>query len=290
MNATDANMNNKICLITGATAGIGLSTARILAQRGAQVILLGRDKERGQSAVANIKQATGRIVEFMSADLSDQAAIRDFAARYKSSYSRLDVLVNNAGGMFGRRQISVDGIEMTFALNHLSYFLLTNLLMPSLQAAPQARVVNVSSDAHFGIKLDLENLQSEGQYSGWLAYKRSKLCNLLFTYELSRRLKETDITSNALHPGFVNTQIGIRNSWTNRLIWKIFTQFAISPEHGAQTSAYLACSSDVASVTGSYFANCRIKPSSQESRDLLVAKRLWDISVLHTRFEEINLP
>jgi len=286
----EATMVNKLCLVTGGTAGIGLSTARMLAQRGADLILLGRNERRGQAAVAEVQRATGKTPEFVPVDLSDQSAIRDFAARFSAAHPKLDVLINNAGGMFGRRKLSADGVEMTFALNHLAYFLLTNLLMPKLRAAEQARIVNVASDAHFGAKLDFDDLQSERGYRGWNAYKRSKLCNLLFTYELSRRLEGSSISANALHPGFVSSEIGIRNGWTLGLVWNFLTLFAISPERGAGTSAYLACSPDVNSVSGKYFAKSQIKPSSRASYDLAAAKRLWDASVYLTGSEGIALP
>ena len=290
MRINDGPMDNKLCLITGGTAGIGISTAKMLAQRGADLILLGRNEGRGQTAVSEVERAGGKKPEFVSVDLSVQSAIRAFADRFNSDHSSLDVLVNNAGGMFGRRHLSADGIEMTFALNHLGYFLLTNLLMPSLVSAPRARIVNVASDAHFGAGLDFEDLQNEHRYSGWQAYKRSKLCNLLFTYELSRRLEGSSITANALHPGFVNSDIGTRNGWTAGFAWSLLTLFAVSPERGAETSAYLACSPEVESVSGKYFAKSQAKPSSGASYDHVSAKKLWDASVPLTGLEETGLP
>jgi len=290
MPVNESNMVDKLCLLTGGTAGIGLSTAKMLAERGAELILLGRDEQRGEAAVADVKRATGRAPAFMSVDLSNQSEIRAFATGFSETHARLDVLINNAGGMFGRRQLSADGIEMTFALNHLAYFSLTTLLMPSLRGAERARIINVASDAHFGIELDLEDLQSERRYSGWRAYKRSKLCNLLFTYELARRLEGSSITANALHPGFVSSEIGVRNGWTFGLVWKFLTLFAISPERGAETNAYLACSPEVEAISGQYFAKSQIKASSRVSYDGMAAKRLWDISVSLTGLEGIALP
>ena len=184
-----SQMDGKSCLVTGGTAGIGLVTARELVRMGASVTTVGRDVARGQAAVEAIKTATGRdAVEFMAADLSDQRRLRAFAAAFRDRQPRLDVLINNAGGLFGRRRLSADGIEMTLALNHLSYFLLTHLLLPALRATPTSRIVNVASEAHRGVSLDFDNLQGESRYNRWLAYKRSKLANLLFTYELSRQL------------------------------------------------------------------------------------------------------
>jgi retinol dehydrogenase-12 len=290
MPVNESSMINKLCLVTGGTAGIGLSTAKMLAERGADLLLLGRNEQRGQAAVADVERATGRAPEFISVDLSNQSAVHAFAARFNETHPRLDVLINNAGGMFGRRQLSADGIEMTFALNHLAYFSLTTLLMPSLRAAERARIVNVASDAHFGIELDFEDLQSERRYSGWRAYKRSKLCNLLFTNELSRRLEGSSITANALHPGFVSSEIGVRNGWTFGLVWSLLTLFAISPERGAETSAYLACSPEVEPMSGKYFAESQVKPSSRVSYDREAAKRLWDVSVSLTGLEGIEMP
>jgi len=179
---------------------------------------------------------------------------------------------------------------MTFALNHLSYFMMGNLLIPSLQAAPRARIVNVASDAHSGARIDFDDLQGERRYSGWRAYKRSKLCNLLFTYELARRLEDSSITANALHPSFVNSRIGVRNEWTGSLVWKLLTLFAISPERGAETSVYLASSLEVESVSGKYFAKSKVKTSSRVSRDPVSAKRLWDLSTALTGLDGIALP
>jgi len=290
MSPAESNMGGKLCLVTGGTAGIGLSTAKVLAQRGADVILLGRDEKRGRAAVAELERATGRTTKFVSVDLSDQQAIRQFASWLDSTYPRLDVLVNNAGAMFGRRQLSADGIEMTFALNHLSYFMMSNLLLPSLQAAGRARIVNVASRAHVGVSIDFADLQSERRYGGWQAYKRSKLCNLLFTYELSRRLKGTPITANALHPGFVSSEIGVRNGWTVRFVWNLLTLIASSPERGAETSIYLASSPEVESISGKYFVKSRMQPSSRVSYDPVSAQRLWDVSASLAKLEEIALP
>ena len=179
-------MIGKHCLVTGGTAGIGLATARELVRKGASVTIVGRDSARGESAVAAIRAATGRdTIDFVAADLSDQRRLRAFATAFRERRPKLDVLINNAGGLFGRRRLSADGIEMTFALNHLNYFLLTHLLLPSLRAAAPSTIVNVASEAHRGVSLHFDNLQGEVRYNRWLAYKRSKLANLMFTYELS---------------------------------------------------------------------------------------------------------
>ncbi len=274
-----SQMDGKSCLVTGGTAGIGLVTARELVRMGASVTIVGRDVARGQAAVEAIKTATGRdAVDFMAADLSDQRRLRAFAVAFRDRQPRLDVLINNAGGLFGRRRLSADGIEMTLALNHLSYFLLTHLLLPTLRAAPPSRIVNVASEAHRGVSLDFGNLQGESRYNRWLAYKRSKLANLLFTYELSRRLAGEPITVNALHPGFVATNIGVRNNFVPGFLWWIGRQFAIDVEAGAATSVYLASAPELSAVSGRYFIKSRPARSSDASYDREAAVRLWEIS------------
>ncbi len=193
-------MTGKVCLITGGTGGIGLVTARMLARLGAAVTIVGRDRERGEAALALLREAApGASITFLAGDLSSQSEVRRVAAGVASLHPCLDVLINNAGGLFGRRRLSADGIEMTFALNHLGYFLLSHLLMPQLSAAPRARIVNVASAAHKGVTLDFDDLQGEERYNRWLAYKRSKLCNILFTYELARRHRHRQPAR--VHPG-----------------------------------------------------------------------------------------
>jgi NAD(P)-dependent dehydrogenase (short-subunit alcohol dehydrogenase family) len=214
----------------------------------------------------------------MCADLSDQTQVRRLAEDFQGRYPRLDVLINNAGAMFGARQLSADGIEMTFALNHLGYFLLTNLLLPSLRAAAPARIVNVASRAHRGVALNFDDLQHGRRYLGWKAYKRSKLANLLFTYEMVRQLNGAAVTVNALHPGFVATGIGVSNGFIPGVLWKTASLAAIDTEKGAKTSVYLATAPEVHGITGRYFVKCRPQESSQASYDREAAKRLWEIS------------
>jgi len=284
--AIDArSLDGKLCMVTGATSGIGLVTARRLAEHGASVVLVGRDLRRGEAAIAKIRQrAPDAVLDALYADLSEQAEVRRLADEFQNRYPRLDVLVNNAGGMFGGRQLGADGIEMTFALNHLSYFTLTNLLLPTLRAAPGARIVNVASRAHKGVKLRFDDLQHRRRYVGWLAYKRSKLANLMFTYELARRLANNNgvngdgLTVNALHPGFVATNIGVRHGFLPGLLWRAASLAAIDAEKGAETSVYLATSPEVQGTTGRYFVECRARPSSPASYDREAARRLWDIS------------
>ncbi len=272
-------MKNKICMVTGATAGIGYVTALELARQEAEVILVGRNPIRIQQSVEKIRQViSGAKISFLLADLSSQTQIHQLAEVFKTEYIRLDVLVNNAGGYFLKRQLSVDGIEMTFALNHLSYYLLTHLLMDCLEASKAARVVNVSSNAHKKQLLNFEDLQSVQRYNGLKAYGRSKLANILFTYELDRRLEATAIKVNALHPGLVSTNIGNNNGWLVSKIWSYITRNGLTPEEGARTNIFLASAPEVEGVTGKYFVREKDVPSSDASYDLESARHLWEIS------------
>jgi NAD(P)-dependent dehydrogenase (short-subunit alcohol dehydrogenase family) len=278
--ATERPMQGKVCLVTGATAGIGAVTARTLAQGGATVVLVGRSRERCEATTARIRQETGNpAVAYLLADLSSQAEIRRLAQEFQHQQQRLDVLVNNAGGVFLRRQESVDGIEMTFALNHLGYFLLTNLLLDVLKASGPARVVSVASDAHRRLQgMDFDDLQGRNRYSGIRAYCQSKLANVLFTYELARRLGGTGVTANALHPGFVASNFFAGKGWMGLLVNVSAKVFAISPEEGAKTSIYLATSPEVEGVTGKYFVKEQAVKSSSASEDEVAARRLWEVS------------
>jgi retinol dehydrogenase 12 len=279
MAASTPSMQGKVCLVTGATSGIGRVTAQALAQQGATVVLVGRNPERTAATVGHIQQETGNShVEYLMADLSAQAQVRQLAGEFQRRFARLDVLLNNAGAFFSQRHVSVDGIEMTLALNHLTYFLLTHLLLDTLKATPAARIVNVSSDAHRQAQFDFADPQETHHYRGWRAYCQSKLANLLFTYELTRRLAGTHITANAVHPGFVATRFGHNNRGLVALgVW--LAQFrALSPEQGAETLIYLATSPEVAGVTGMYFVEKRSVESSVVSYDQAAAQRLWQLS------------
>lgn len=276
-------MKDKTVLITGATSGIGQATAKALAAQGATVIVQGRSLERCQETVKNIKLETGNpSVDYLVADLSIQAQVRELAEQIRRRYSQLNVLVNNAGGAFVRRILSADGIEMTFALNHLNYFILTNLLLEMLKKCTSARIVNVSSNSHFGQNLDFNDLQLEHHYWVLRAYGRSKLANILFTYELARRLVGTGITANALHPGFVATRIGGNNGLPVRLAMQLVHRKALSPEEGAHTVVYLASSPEVAGVSGFYYVNKRAIRSDPVSYDQAAADRLWHVSAALT--------
>jgi len=277
-------MRGKICLVTGATSGIGRVVSVELAKRGATVIMVGRDAVRGGSAAQEARaMAPGSVVEFIQADLSSQSSIRDLSRRVKGKYDRLHLLVNNAGGVFLTRELTDDGLERTFALNHLGYFLLTDLLIDRLTAGAPSRIVNVASRAHKRTHLDFENLQGEKGYAGFRAYGQSKLANVLFTYELSRRLEGTGVTVNCLHPGVVSTGFGKNNPGWARLVATLFAPFLRTAEEGARTAIYLATSPAVEGITGKYFADERIVPSSRDSYDRALARRLWEVSEKLTR-------
>ena len=274
-------MQGKVCLVTGGTAGIGFVTARELARKGATVVICGRDAPRGEQAARELRRlARNEEVYYQRADLSASADIRRLARNVVEQFDRLDVLVNNAGAIFESRRLSADGIEMTLALNHLNYFLLTNLLMSRLAATPGSRVVVVSSRAHERIALDFDDLQSANGFNSWKAYKRSKLANILFAYELARRIEGTGVTVNALHPGFVASRFGADNGMLFRLGMKVaMTLMAIDVEKGARTPVFLASDPSVEGVSGHYFVDCQERESSPESHDREAARRLWDESV-----------
>ena len=273
------SLNGKVCMITGATAGIGIVTAKALAQEGATVIIVGRSKEKSISTVDQIKKETGNPnIEYFLADLSVQKEVHKLAEDFKSKFKRLDILVNNAGAVFNKRFETTDGLEMTFALNHLSYFLLTNLLLDTIKASVPSRIINVSSDAYKGAKINFDDLQGKKKYGTMRAYGQSKLANILFTYELSRKLEGSGVTSNVLHPGFVATSFGTNNTGIIRLILRFLHLFALSPEKGAETSIYLATSPDVANTTGKFFVKKKEVRTSAESYDNKVAEKLWKVS------------
>ncbi len=272
-------MQGRVCLITGATSGIGAVTAEALAGKGAAVVIVGRNLKKCADTADRIKKLTGNNkVDYMVADLSSLNEIRRLAKEFRTRHARLDVLINNAGGLFLKRETTVDGIEMTFALNHLGYFLLTNLLLGMLKENAPARIVSVSSVAHLGTRLDFSNLQ----VAGWEGYKRSKLANLLFTYEIARRLEGSRVTANALHPGLVASNFGMNNRGLFRLAKPLINLFSISNEQGARTSIYLASSPEVEGVSGKYFVKCAPQRSSEASYDREAAARLWEVSASMT--------
>jgi len=261
-------LDGKEIVITGGTDGIGKVTARELAKLGASVTIVARNATKAQQVVKELRAAAGHErVGFVRADLASLKGVRGAAETIRGRLKRLDVLINNAGAMFGRRELTEDGIERTFALNHLAYFLMTNLLLDMLKTSAPSRIVNVSSAAHNGAKLDMDDLQGAKSYSGWRAYQASKLANIYFTYELARRLNGSKVTVNCLHPGFVASRFGSNNGGVTRALFGVAkTLFAISEANGARTSVYLASSPDVDGVTGKYFASRRAVKSSAASQ------------------------
>ena len=274
------SMTGRTVLVTGGTHGIGLATARALASSGAAVTVVGRSPDKTDQVVAALRRDSGNDrVEGMVADLSSQAEVRRLATDFAAAHDRLDVLVNNVGGFWATRHVTADGLEHTFALNHLAPFLLTHLLLPLLEASAPSRVVTVSSGAQSIGHIDLDDLQGERAYRGQRAYSQSKLANLLFTYELARRLEGTGVTANALHPGVVRTRFGQDDpSFPYRALLPLVRPFLLSPERGADTSVYLASSPEVEGVSGKYFVRKKARPSSRASYDTQVARRLWEVS------------
>jgi NAD(P)-dependent dehydrogenase (short-subunit alcohol dehydrogenase family) len=273
-------MTGKTCVVTGASSGIGFETALELARRGARVTLVSRSAERCQAAAERIRQETGNAeVGYIAADLSLLAEVRRAAEEILKREERLDVLVNNAGGFFWKRMETAEGLEMTFALNHLNYFLLTNLLLEKLKASAPSRIVCVSSDAHRGGRLNFDDLQNKRKYAGFPAYAQSKLMNVLFTYELSRRLAGSGVTANALHPGFVASGFGKNNGLLFRVAMPLAQLGAISPQEGARTSITLASSPELEGVSGKYFTKEKEVQSAPASYDEESARRLWDVSL-----------
>jgi retinol dehydrogenase-14 len=266
-------------LVTGGTGGIGRATALGLATMGAHLAITGRDRERTEGAARDIRAAGGGTVDVFVADLSSQSEVRRLADDVLQRLSRIDVLVNNVGGYWNTRHVTADGLERTFALNHLAPFLLTNLLLDRLKQSAPARVVTVSSNMQAIGRIDLDGLQGERSYSGARAYNQSKLANVLFTYELARRLQDASVTANALHPGVVRTSFGAEDpSGVQRLFTPLMRPFMKAPTRGAATSIHVASAPDLEQVTGRYFANSKVKRSSRRSYDEAAAAQLWQVS------------
>lgn len=282
-------MRGSTVLVTGGTGGIGLATATGLADLGARVGIVGRSAARGAAAVDAVRRTVPSAqVDVFEADLSSQEEVRRLAGEVEETYERLDVLVNNVGGYWAHRHVTVDGLERTFALNHLAPFLLTHELHDLLVASAPARVVTVSSGAQAMGRIDLDDLQGEQSYSGQRAYNQSKLANVLFTYELARRLEGTGVTANVLHPGVVRTSFGREDSgrWM-RLMLPLVAPLMKTPAQGAETPIHLASSPEVAGVSGAYFADRRAKRSSKASYDTDLARRLWSVSSVLVGIQQV---
>lgn len=279
-------MDGKICIVTGATSGVGMEAARALAAIGATVGVVGRNSEKGTAVVASI-EATARYPErvtFLRADLASLGEVRALARVLHEQFDHIDVLINNAGVINTRRRLTVDGYEETFAVNHLAHFLLTGLVLDLLRAAPQGRIINVSSAAHQVAKIRLDDLQHEHGYSSFAAYPASKLANLHFTFELARRLEGTAVTVNAMHPGAVASGFSKNNGWLAELSMKALRPFFISPAKAAETVVFLAAAPELASVTGRYFFRKLQHATARRAHDATSARALWAASEKLTEF------
>jgi NAD(P)-dependent dehydrogenase (short-subunit alcohol dehydrogenase family) len=280
-------MKNRICLITGANSGIGKITARELAKQGMTILMVVRNKEKGEQARREIIQLTGnQHVELYICDLSVQADIVQVAGEIKARHTKIDVFINNAGLIVSGHQTSADGIEMTFAINHLGPFLLTNLLLDLIKNGEEPRIITVSSEAHRLSKLDFATLAAPEKYSAWLAYGNSKLANILFTRQLAKEVKKDGITANCLHPGAVATNFGAGYNGIAGTFFSLFRPFFISPEKGAETTIYLASSPEVKGITGLYFDKKKPKSPNKEALSDYNAQKLWEISITLTKLPE----
>ncbi len=275
-------MNGRVCMITGASSGIGKATALGLAKMGATVVLVCRDRGRGEAAMDDIRaESRDQAVDLMLADLSSQASIRQMVSDFKDRYQQLQILVNNAGVFLSKRSVTADGVEAHFAVNYLAPYLLTNLLLDVLKAGAPARIVNVSGTYHRKATMDFDDLMCEKDYSASRANNQAKLALILFTYELARRLEGTGVSANCLHPGAVATSLVEKDpdySPLSRFLYKLSKPFLASPEKGAETSIYLASSPEMEGVTGKYFEKKAAVESSPESYDVAIARRLWEVS------------
>ncbi|HSW68335.1 MAG TPA: SDR family oxidoreductase [Bacteroidales bacterium] len=271
---------DSIVLITGANSGIGKATAINLAKTGAKVVMLCRNKDRGQIALQEVMKASlNQNVELMICDLGSLSNIREFTAAFKSRYPRLDVLINNAGVILPGYNITSDGFELQFGVNHIGHFLLTTELLPLLEAAGNARIINVSSGAHKIGKIYFDDVNLSKNYSFWRAYAQSKLANVLFTYSLAEKLKNSTVTVNCVHPGAVATQLGVnRDTGFGKWIKRILQPFFLTPEKGAETIIYLATQMENPTITGKYFVRKKLRPSSKLSYRKDLADRLWQLS------------
>jgi NAD(P)-dependent dehydrogenase (short-subunit alcohol dehydrogenase family) len=271
-------MTGRICVVTGASRGIGRAAAEALARLGAAVVLVCRRQSNGAEIARELAPEAAEPPDVVTADLSSQASIRLAASQIRNRYPRLHVLINNAGVFTRQRKVTVDGLELQFAVNHLAYFLLTNLLLDQLDAGSPSRIINVSSGAHAGARLDFDDLQGERGYDGNRAYSQTKLANILFTYELARRVRGSGVTANCLHPGVIGTRLLADYMGVPVAGGALARTFGAKPEKGAETIVYLASSPEVEGVSGKYFVNRKAAASSRESYDEANVRRLWEVS------------
>ena len=277
-------MQGRVVVITGATSGIGLVAARKLAQAGARIVMVARDRSRAETAVDVLRAAGPQANHTVYyADLSRLDEMKRVAGEIAAAEPRIDVLINNAGALFNSRRTTPDGLELTFATNHMSYFVVTLGLEERLRTTAGARVVSTASGAHRGAHLDFDDLQSARNYRGFAVYGRTKLCNILFTRELARRWRDRGVTANCFHPGFVATRFGDRSGGAFSAMVRAAKTFALSPEKGAETLVYLASSPEVVNVTGEYFYQCRPDAPSSDAQDDEAARRLWEESATFAR-------
>ena len=273
-------MNGRTCLITGATDGIGKETAIGMAKNGYNLILIGRNEEKGKKVSNEIRKIADSInIDFFTADLILMKEVSRVADEVCQKYDRIDVLINNVGAYFAFRDVTEEGFERTFALNHLGYFLMTKKLLPLVEKSDYKRIVNVSSSAHYGVSFEFDNLNGEKKYRGFRAYQKSKLANVMFTYELAKKVKDSGITANCLHPGFVASKFGNNNNF----LWRGIIGFAkaltaINVKKGAKNSIHLACSDDVKDISGRFFSNCEVKKGSGKAKNEEHNQKLWEIS------------
>jgi retinol dehydrogenase 12 len=272
-------IKKKVCVITGATSGIGFAIAKRLAAENTELILIVRSQEKGDTVVERLKRETGKTVRYYIADLNSQRQIREAGSAIRSNHPTIDVLINNAGVVASRLELTEDGIEKQFAVNHLAYFLLTHVLYQCIARSENGRIINIGSDAHRYGHIHFGNINLTGEYNPLKAYGQSKLANLLFTFELHRAKTAPQISVYCVQPGLVKTDIGVKHtSLLHAFAWKLRRLFGSSPEHAAQTPAYLATSADVAYKSGLYWEKCKPKSSSRKSKDVAEAERLWKVS------------
>jgi NAD(P)-dependent dehydrogenase (short-subunit alcohol dehydrogenase family) len=275
-------MQDKICIITGANSGIGFYTALALARKGATIVMVCRNAEKAETAKQEIMDKTqNKNIAIFLADFSSLEESKRVGKEVAAKYPKIDILINNAGFIAkGYREVTADGLEKTFAVNHMGYFIFTHFLLDAVKAAPQGRIISVSSEAHrFVSNVDLTNLQLTRGYTSFKAYGISKLCNIWFTRELARRLKDTNVTVNCVHPGAVATNFGTDSGPFFETLLKLGKMFLLTPQQGAETSIFLASNPEVSKVTGEYFSKSQIKKISRDARDDAKAKKLWDMSL-----------